>query len=77
MFEKRKKFELKVEGMHCSKCQERIEKALQEEKGIKKIQSSLPEKSVSFELSKERELEKIKNKIEDLGYEVKEIIEKD
>ncbi len=57
--------EIKVEGMHCPMCVKRISEALKEA-GIE-AEVNLENKTVSVE---ESNVEKAKEEIEDLGFEV-------
>lgn len=57
--------EIKVEGMHCPMCVKRISESL-ENAGIK-AEVSLETKTVSVE---DADVEKAKEEIEDLGFEV-------
>lgn len=57
--------EIKIEGMHCAMCVKRISEALKEA-GIH-AEISLENKTVSVD---EANVEKAKNEIEDLGFEV-------
>lgn len=63
---------LKIEGMHCEGCVKRIENVLKKIKGIQNYKISLEGKSISLEVKTEKVLEKGKQKIKDLGFEVQE-----
>lgn len=67
------KKELLVDGMHCENCANRIKKVLSSIEEIKDIDVNLDTKKVIITLNKEIDNIIIKNKIEDLGFEVKEI----
>lgn len=57
-----------VSGMSCEHCASRVKSALEKEKGIKKVSVDLKTNTVTFTSSKELELDKIKEIIENLGY---------
>jgi len=60
---------LKVEGMTCNHCAENVRKAVASVEGVENVQINLGEKTVTFEFP-QNNLEKIKNSIEEKGYEV-------
>ena len=61
---------LKVEGMHCSGCENRVKNALISLNGITTVAASFENKTVSVAFNLPATFETIKNKIEDLGFEV-------
>lgn len=62
---------LKVEGMSCSHCENRIKKAVGNLTGVKKVGVSLQDKTVSVELDPELiDPVKIRETIEHEGYDV-------
>jgi copper chaperone len=62
---------LSVEGMSCSHCENSVKKAVGALKGVSTVTVDLKAKRVLVELeSGEVSLEKIKNAIEDEGYDV-------
>lgn len=63
------KFIISIEGMMCSHCVKRVEKALAEIKGIKS-KVSLEDKKAYIELKKEVSIKDIVERIEDAGYSV-------
>lgn len=63
---------LKIKGMHCEGCVKRIENVLKKIKGVQNYKVILEEKSISLEVKTEKELEEVKQKINDLGFEVQE-----
>ena len=67
------KKEFLVDGMHCENCANRIKKVLSSFAEIKDIDVNLDTKKVIITLNKEIDDNTIKNKIEDLGFEVKAI----
>ena len=61
---------LNVEGMHCDGCVKRIQNVLQKMEGITEVQVSLEEKRVNIKSDRELDSKEIKEKIENLGFEV-------
>jgi len=64
------KVELKIEGMKCEGCVNRISNALSRIKGIISYEVSLENKNVVMEIKKEKTKEEAINKIEALGFTV-------
>lgn len=62
---------LNVEGMMCGGCEKRIENALGDIKGIKEVKANHEEGTVKIESKKEIDMNVVKEKIENLGFEVK------
>ncbi len=60
---------LKIEGMHCTGCSNRLEKVLNNTDGIEKVAVSFEDKkaTITFDESKTN-IEKIKEAIEDSGF---------
>lgn len=60
---------LKIEGMHCTGCSNRLEKVLNNTDGIEKVVVSFEDKkaTITFDESKTN-IEKIKEAIEDSGF---------
>ncbi len=69
-----KEIELKIEGMHCTGCSNRLEKVLNNIEGVTSAQVNFDEKSaiVNFDEGKVT-IEKIKENIEDAGFTAEEI----
>lgn len=67
-----KEIVLKVEGMVCGGCEKRVKKALEQIDGIEKVEADYQKKSVKVLLKEEVAIELIQEKIEDLGFEVKD-----
>lgn len=59
-----------IEGMSCGHCVGRVEKILKEQEEIKDVIVDLDDKNAIVELNKELSDEKIKEIIEDVGYDV-------
>ena len=63
--------ELRIEGMHCTGCSERLQKVLSNLDGIKNAEVSFEKGMANIELNKEIiTLDEIKNAIVDSGFEV-------
>ena len=60
--------------MHCENCENKIKNNLRFEKGIKKIQTNVPEQKVTIEYDAEKtNPANIENAFSKIGYEVKVI----
>lgn len=60
---------LKVQGIACGGCENRIQNALKNMEGIEKVVASHKEGTVTI-VANEIEIDKIKERIEDLGFTV-------
>ena len=69
-----KEIKLKIEGMHCTGCSNRLEKVLNNIEGVTSAQVNFYEKSaiVNFDEGKVT-IEKIKENIEDAGFTAEKI----
>lgn len=65
-----KEIKIKVKGMHCSGCENRIKKVLESLDEVESVSASSSKGEVTVTLNKEINLELIKEQIEDLGFEV-------
>ena len=64
-----KETNLKIEGMHCAGCSNRLEKILNNVDGVESAKVSLEEKSADIKYNEEEvELNKILQEIEDAGF---------
>ena len=63
---------IKIEGMQCNHCKMSVEKALNSIEGVTKVDVSLENKTATIESQKEIENDKIKEVIEEAGFEVKD-----
>ena len=59
-----------IEGMSCGHCVRAVTNALEEIEGISNVEVSLEDKSATFETDESVTDEKIKEVIEEEGYEV-------
>lgn len=66
-----KELELKVEGMMCSGCENRVQNALKNIEGVTDVKADHTNKTVKVTVEKEGLEDSIKECIDDLGYEVK------
>ncbi|MBR1883444.1 MAG: heavy-metal-associated domain-containing protein [Clostridia bacterium] len=62
---------LKVEGMMCEGCENRVKNALMDIEGVQNVIASHKEKNVKVILKEDISESIIKEAIEDLGYDVK------
>lgn len=63
-----KQIELKIDGMKCEGCVNRIKKVLSSIKGMDSYEISLEEKKLLLSVKKEKVLEEVIQKIEKLGF---------
>ncbi|MGM9988531.1 MAG: copper chaperone CopZ [Bacillaceae bacterium] len=63
---------LKVEGMSCGHCKAAVTNALQEVEGVTGVDVSLEEKKVTVQHNDSVAIDKLKEAIEDQGYDVVE-----
>lgn len=67
-----KEINLKVKGMHCEGCENRIKNLLSTIDGIEEVIANHIDGTVLIKTNKEVDIEDIKEKIEDLGFENEE-----
>ncbi len=63
---------IKVEGMVCSGCENRVQNALKTIKGVEKVIADHTNGTVTVTSNNEVEEDALKEKIEDIGFKVKE-----
>lgn len=63
---------IKVEGMVCNGCENRVQNALKTIKGVENVVANHINGTVTVTSSNEVEENTLKEKIEDIGFEVKE-----
>ena len=68
MFKKGEEVKIKVEGMSCSHCVDKVTMALKGIDGVKKVSVNLAKKQVTIISNKKIEEKIIKEMIEDLDY---------
>ena len=64
-----KEINLKVKGMHCEGCENRIKNSLSTIEGVDEVIANHVDGTVLVKTNKEVDLEEIKERIEDLGFE--------
>ena len=64
------KLELKVEGMVCTGCENRLKNAILQMNNVKNVEASFVEKKVIVEFVKNIDKSEIIEKIKDLGFKV-------
>lgn len=65
-----KKINLKVNGMVCAGCENRVKNVLQDIQGVEKVEVSHTDGEVKVTFNDEVEKEVIEQVIQDLGYEI-------
>ena len=63
---------IKVKGMKCEHCKKRVENALLQIPGIKKVKIDLKSGNVQISTKEDISLDTLKMTIVDLGYEIEE-----
>ncbi len=63
---------LNVEGMVCTGCEKRVENSLKEIKNVKEVNANHENNKVIIKMEDEANINKIKERICELGFEVKE-----
>ena len=63
---------IKVEGMVCNGCENRVQNVIKQIEGVEKVIAKHEDGTVAIILNKEIDNEIIKEKIEDIGFTVKE-----
>lgn len=67
-----KKIIMKVEGMVCNGCENRVQNALGTIKGVESVVANYKSGTVTITLRDEVQEKTLKEKIEDIGFTVKE-----
>lgn len=65
-----KEINLKVEGMVCGGCENRVKNALKDMPEVEEVVASHIDGTVVITLNKDVDIDILKEKIEDLGFEV-------
>lgn len=63
---------LNVEGMVCTGCEKRVENSLKEIKNVKEVTANHENNRVIIKMEDEANINEIKDRIDELGFEVKE-----
>lgn len=61
---------LKIDGMHCEGCVNRINNVVSKIKGVNSFNVSLEDKNIILSVKKDKVLEEVKDKIENLGFNI-------
>ncbi len=61
---------LKVEGMMCNGCENRVQNTLKNIEGVEEVTASFMNKTVKIISNENVSEQEVKEKIQDLGYEV-------
>lgn len=69
MFNKKNIIVIRVDGMSCKHCASRVETAIKELYKDSSVKIDLETKNVTIKSNSEIDVEKIKNVVNDLGYE--------
>lgn len=64
---------IEIEGMSCGHCVKKVETGLKDIKGVKSVNVDLEAKKATVTMKQEISDGVLKNVVEELGYEVKEI----
>ena len=67
-----KEMKLKIEGMMCTGCENRVQNALKTIEGVEEVKANHQDGTVRVKANDNVELSAIKEKVEDIDYEVKE-----
>lgn len=63
---------LNVEGMVCTGCEKRVENSLKEIKNVKEVTANHENNKVIIKMEDKADINEIKDRIDELGFEVKE-----
>ena len=63
---------LNVQGMHCEGCERRVNNALSQIDGVDEVIANHNKGTVTIKTNSKVDIDEIKERIDDLGYEVKE-----
>ena len=63
---------LNVEGRVCTGCEKRVENSLKEIKNVKEVTANHENNKVIIKMEDEADINEIKDRIDELGFEVKE-----
>lgn len=71
-----KTYDLKVSGMTCSGCEQRLTKALLQIEGVRQVEASAVNDSIRLSVSNDfSQIESVTDKIQMMGYEVEQVTE--
>ncbi len=63
---------IKVSGMHCSGCENRIKNVLSDIEGVEEVKANYQDGVVTVNANESIDVSTLNEKIEDLGFEVEE-----
>lgn len=63
---------IKVEGMVCNGCENRVQNVVSQIEGVEKVIANHKDGTVNITLNKEIDTKIIKERIEDIGFKIKE-----
>lgn len=66
-----KELVIKVEGMVCNGCENRVQNAVKQIEGVEKVVANYKNGTVTVTVKEEVSKEMIEERIEDIGFEVK------
>ena len=74
--EKNKKIEIKISGMSCTGCENRVENILKNIKNVESVNANYNTGIVEIEANniKDLDIDMIKETLEDLGYDIFEVL---
>lgn len=74
--EKNKKIEIKISGMSCTGCENRVENVLKNVENIESVNANYNTGIVEIETNniKDLDIDMIKETLEDLGYDILEVL---
>ena len=74
--EKNKKIEIRISGMSCTGCENRVENILKNIKNVKSVNANYNTGIVEIETNdiKDLDIDIIKETLEDLGYDILEVL---
>ena len=75
MFNKKIKRVIKVSGMSCSHCANKVESALKNIKSVKKVSINLEKQIVTISSTEKINLDNVEKIVEDLGYKYIGVVE--
>ena len=61
---------LKIEGMHCENCANRIKNVLEKVDGVNEVEVSLEDKCATVRYENDINTDQLKDKVENLDFEV-------
>ena len=74
--EKNKKIEIRISGMSCTGCENRVENVLKNIENVKSVNANYNTGIIEIETNniKDLDIDMIKETLEDLGYDILEVL---